>query len=166
VSTAYKFVQDQESADAIRERLRSGESVRDIAASIGAGYMVVYRIATGKTWTNGESERLVAQRAPKRFTAEVRDQFFFQKLQTGCSNKDVALMAGCSESMAARMMRDAEIVWSRRIMVSCMRSGSDDMAMERHGFTREQIQALYLVLNEKRPVPARLEGELKNIERV
>ena len=141
----------------IKAQIVAGRAMKELAAEVGVGYMVIYKIATGDTWANGDG-RLISRRSrgvsPKR-----RDRLYEIKRRKGSSNVKLAKVARVSESVVARSMRDAHAIMAARAHRMLLTSGGHEAARERFGVTREEAEDL-VTYSATHPLPKHLEREL------
>lgn len=130
---------------AIKARLVAGERPYAVAADLGLDYMVVYKIATGKTWKEVQVQGADGRITPPRSMAlstEQRDLIWAEKRRTAATNADLAKQFGVSESSIARGMRDARALLAARVQRLNITSGNNDMAMEMYGLGAEEADML------------------------
>ena len=142
---------------AIKAQLSDGRSVKELAEEAGVGYMVIYKIATGDTWANGDG-RIIARRS-KGLTPKKRDKLYEIKLRKGASNAKLAKIARVSESVVARAMRDAHAIMAARAHRMLLTSGKHEAARERFGLTQEEVEEL-VTYSATHPLPKHLQREL------
>ncbi len=141
-----------------RRRLDKGESPAKIAREFKIGYMVIYKLAVGKTWQNGTKRHI-----PERkhgLTSKQRDKLYLIKVKRGVTNEKLARASGYSESHIAQQMRDAHALFAVRIQRALITSGDLAAVARAHGITSEVAERLvsYAVTN---PVPKHLEAEIE-----
>jgi hypothetical protein len=150
-----KLTDDQ--VKAIKREIADGRALKEIAHDVGLGYMVIYKIATGETWSNGEG-RMIARRA-RGLSPKKRDKMYMLKRRKGVSNTRLAEAARVSESTVARGMRDAHAVLAARAHRMLLTSGGHEAAMERYKLTRAEAEEL-VTYSATHALPKRLESEV------
>lgn len=130
---------------AIKTRLLAGEKPYAVAADLGLDYMVVYKIAVGKTWKEVHVEGADGRITPPRamaLSADQRDLIWAEKRRTSATNAVLAQQFGVSESSIARGMRDARALLAARVQRLNITSGNNDMAMQMYGLNAEEADVL------------------------
>jgi len=141
----------------IKEDIRSGRVLREIASEVGVGYMAIYKIAVGETWSNGAG-RLIPYRSCA-IPPSKRDRLYAIKHKKGASNSKLARALNTSESTVARAMRDAHAILAARVHRMLLTSGSQEAAMERFHLTIGEAEGL-VTYAATHKLPKRLESEL------
>jgi len=142
-------------AKAIVQRLGEGESPKAVAKALEVGYMAVYKIAIGKTWkTLTGGVRLIPARKP-RIRAKHRN-WVTRAREAGKNKAYIARKLGVTETTAARLVADSDMVQSYKLRSAVLTAGSELAAAKALGISLKRAEELLLV-----EVPPKLPRRLK-----
>lgn len=131
-------------AKAIVQRLSDGETPLQVSQALQVGYMAVYKIAIGKTWkTLTGGVRLIPKRKP-RIRGKHRN-WVTRAREAGKSKAFIAKKLGVTETTAARLVADSDMVQSYKLRAAVLTSGSELAAAKVLGVSLKRAEELLLV---------------------
>lgn len=131
-------------AKAIVQRLTEGESPKQVAQALDVGYMAVYKIAIGKTWkTLTGGVRLIPARKA-RIRAKQR-RWVTRAREAGKNKAFIARKLGVTETTAARLVADSDVLQSYRLRSAVLTAGSELAAAKSLGISLKRAEELLLV---------------------
>ena len=154
----------------IKQALAKGTPVQSLASKYGVGYMVVYRIATGKTWSKIEPRGRITLKndyaSRRRVSLKLCEKMAIARLKKGLTIDKVYELVNAKKSIPvsratiARALRDGKAAFAVRVHRIILSSGDSRLPKSRFGITDEQIDSLVtLATGEKIPSWVRKEIE-------
>ena len=144
-------------AKAIVKRLQEGQSPVKVAKDMEVSYMAVYKIGIGKTWkTLTGGVRLVPMRKP-RIRAKHR-AWVTRAREAGKSKAFIARKLKVTETTAARLVADSDMVLSYKLRSAVLTAGSEMGAAKALGLSLKRAEELMLL-----EVPSELPRRLRDL---
>lgn len=135
-------------ASKIKRRIMAGHTVRQVSSAMKLDYQLVYRIATGKTWSAAPPSGPVANdenrdaRGPKRNVSLRQQHILWKQRRARVSTRDLAAKAKLSTSSVRRLVAEFEAMLAARVSQLQLTSGSYEPARRKYGLSLNEAEAL------------------------
>ena len=128
-------------AKAIVKRLQEGESPKEVAKAMDVGYMAVYKIGVGKTWkTLTGGARIIPKRKPR--IREKHRRWVTRAREAGKSKAFIARKLQVTETTAARLVADSDMVQAHKLRSAVLSAGSELAAAKTLGVSLKRAEEL------------------------